>query len=332
MPHSIRAKITALGRFLPEKRLTNHDLEQMVDTNDEWIRTRTGISERRILEDPGKATAHMGTQAAREALSQRGIGPEELDVIIFATVTPDYLFPATACLVQKHLGAEGAYAFDLSAACSGFLFAVTTATNMIESGRAGKVMVIGSDKMSSITDYEDRTTCILFGDAAGAVLLEASDDENGIIDYVHHTDGDLEGALRQPGGGSLNPASHETVDKRMHYVRQDGRTVFKKATVGMADVSLEIMERNGLEADDVAWLVPHQANMRIIDATARRMGLDPSKVMINIDKYGNTTSATIPLCLYDWKEQLEEEDNIILSAFGGGYTWGAIYLKWGIPS
>lgn len=332
MPESIRANITAVGRFLPEKRLTNHDLEQMVDTNDEWIRTRTGISERRILEDPDKATAHMGTQAAREALSRRGIGAEELDVIIFATVTPDYLFPATACLVQKHLGADGAYAFDLSAACSGFLFAVTTATNMIESGRAEKVMVIGSDKMSSITDYEDRTTCILFGDAAGAVLLEASDDDNGIIDYVHHTDGDLEGTLRQPGGGSLNPATHETVDKRMHYVRQDGRTVFKKATVGMADVSLEIMERNGLEADDVAWLVPHQANMRIIDATARRMGLDPSKVMINIDKYGNTTSATIPLCLYDWKEQLEMQDNIILSAFGGGYTWGAIYLKWGIPS
>ncbi len=330
MPESIRAKITAVGHYLPENRLTNADLEQMVETDDEWIRSRTGIRERRIMADPDKATAFMGTAAAREALDRRGITADELDVIIFATVTPDYLFPATACLVQKHLGAEGAYGFDLSAACSGFLYGVTTGTNLIESGRARKVMVIGSDKMSSIVDYEDRTTCILFGDGAGAVLLEASEDENGIIDYVHHTDGDLEGALRQPAGGSLNPATHETVEKRMHYVEQDGRTVFKRATVGMADVSLEIMERNGLEPEDVSWLVPHQANKRIIDATASRMGLDDSKVMVNIDRYGNTTSATIPLCLYDWGGRLEEGDNIILASFGGGYTWGAIYLKWGV--
>lgn len=334
MGDAIRANITSVGHYLPEHRLTNHDLEQMVETNDEWIRTRTGISERRIMKDPDKATAFMGTEAAREALEARGISADEIDVIIFATVTPDYLFPATACLVQKHLGASNAYGFDLSAACSGFLFALTTGANFIESGRAKKVLVIGSDKMSSIIDYEDRTTCILFGDAAGAVLLEPTeaDGTQGIIDYIHRSDGDLENSLFQEAGGSLNPATIETVKAKKHYARQDGRAVFKKATVGMADVSAEIMERNGLTADDVAWLVPHQANLRIIDACARRMGLDPEKVMINIDKYGNTTAATIPLCLYDWRERLNYGDNVILAAFGGGYTWGSIYLKWGIDS
>lgn len=332
MPDPIRAKITAVGHYLPEDRLTNHDLEQMVETDDEWIRTRTGISERRILKDSGKATAFMGTRAAREALDRRGMEAGELDAIIFATVTPDYLFPATACLVQEQLGADNAFGFDLSAACSGFLFALSTGATYVESGRYEKVMVIGSDKMSSIVDYEDRSTCILFGDGAGAVILEPSGDSNGIIDFVQHVKGDTECSLYQPAGGSLNPASEETVRKRMHYAKQDGRTVFKKATVGMADVSLEIMERNGLEADDVAWLVPHQANKRIIDATARRMGLDDRKVMVNIDRYGNTTAATIPLCLYDWSDRLEPGDNIILSAFGGGYTWGAIYLTWGISS
>ncbi len=315
---------------MPENRLTNHDLEQMVETNDEWIRTRTGIEERRILKDDDKATAYMGAEAAKEVLQQRGISADEIDIIITATVTPDYMFPATACLIQEKIGAGNAYGFDLSAACSGFLFALTTGSNFIESGNAEKVLVIGSDKMSSIVDYTDRTTCILFGDAAGAVLLEASDDETGIIDYVNHTEGDTQNALYQHAGGSLNPASRETVENGQHFVSQEGRTVFKKATVGMADVSREIMERNNLSADDVAWLVPHQANLRIIDATANRMGLDSEKVMVNIDKYGNTTAATIPLCLYDWKDKLDHGDNLILAAFGGGYTWGATYLKWGI--
>ena len=330
MAEKKRAKITAVGHYLPEHRLTNEDLEQMVETNDEWIKTRTGISERRILKDEDKASSYMGAQAAQEALDQRGISAEEIDLIIVATVTPDYMFPATACLVQEKIGAKNAYGFDLSAACSGFLFALTTGANFIEAGNAEKVLVIGSDKMSSIVDYTDRTTCILFGDAAGAVLLEESNDETGIIDYINYTEGDTQNSLYQHAGGSLNPASEETVAKKQHVVSQDGRTVFKKAAVGMADVSLEIMERNNLSADDVAWLVPHQANLRIIDATANRMGVSRDKVMINIDKYGNTTAATIPLCLYEWKDQLSHGDNLVLAAFGGGYTWGATYVKWGL--
>lgn len=325
-----RSKITSVGHFLPETRLTNHDLEKMVETNDEWIRTRTGIKERRILDDDNKATAYMAAEAAKEALDSRGITADEVDAIIVATVTPDYLFPATACLVQDYIGATNAFGYDLSAACSGFLFALTTGSSLVESGRAEKVLVIGADKMSSIVDYTDRSTCILFGDGAGAVLLEPSDDETGIIDSIQYTEGDTNCALYQPAGGSLNPASEQTVALGKHYIKQDGRTVFKKATEGMADVSLEIMEKNDLHADDVAWLVPHQANKRIIDATARRMGLSSEKVMINIDKYGNTTAATIPLCLYDWKDELEHGDNLVLAAFGGGYTWGAIYVKWGV--
>lgn len=330
MPTDIRAKITALGHYLPDNILTNKDLERMVDTDDEWIRTRTGIKERRILSDDDKATSFMAAEAAKELLDNRGIEADDIDIIIVATVTPDYLFPATACLVQKKIGASNAYGFDLSAACSGFLYALSTGANFVESGRAQKVMVIGADKMSSIVDYEDRTTCILFGDAASAVLLEPSNDDTGLIDYVHNVDGDVDNALFQPAGGSLNPATPETVDQRLHYAKQDGRTVFKRATEGMADISLEIMERNDLDADDVAWLVPHQANLRIIDATARRMGLNNDRVMVNIDRYGNTTAATIPLCLYDWQDKLEQGDNLVLSAFGGGFTWGAIYLKWGM--
>lgn len=330
MPEIKRAGITAVGHYLPENKLTNSDLEEMVETNDEWIRTRTGIEERRILKDEDKATAFMGAEAAREALERRGIGAEEIDIIILATVTPDYLFPATACLIQEHIGASNAYGFDLSAACSGFLYALSTGANFIESGQAAKVLVIGSDKMSSIVDYTDRSTCILFGDGAGAVLLEASGDETGLIDYIHHTEGDTDGALYQPAGGSRNPATQDTVANRLHFIKQDGRAVFKKATVGMADVVIEIMEENNLTADDVAWLVPHQANLRIIDATASRMGLERDKVMVNIDKYGNTTAATIPLCLYDWKDELNHGDKLILAAFGGGYTWGAIYMTWGI--
>ncbi|MEX0609168.1 MAG: beta-ketoacyl-ACP synthase III [Balneolaceae bacterium] len=325
-----RAKITAVGHYLPEDRVTNKDLEKLVDTNDEWIRSRTGIEERRVLKDKDKATAFMASKAAEEILQERGISGDEIDLIIVATVTPDYLFPATACLVQKNIGATNAFAFDLSAACSGFLYALTTGSMFIESGRAKKVLVIGADKMSSILDMTDRTTCILFGDGAAAVLLEASEDGTGIIDHKHYTEGDSECSLYQPAGGSINPATAETVEKKMHYLKQDGKAVFKKATMGMADVSLEIMQRNNLTADDVAWLVPHQANLRIIDATARRMGLSNEKVMININKYGNTTAATIPLCLYDWKDRLNHGDNIILAAFGGGFTWGAVYLTWGI--
>jgi len=326
----IRAKITGVGHYLPEKRLTNKELEELVDTNDEWIRSRTGIAERRILEDKDKATAFMGTIAAQEALDDAGVKAEDLDVIIFATVTPDYLFPATGALVQNRIGAVNAFAFDLSAACSGYLYALSNGAALIESGRYKKVMVIGADKMSAIVDYTDRNTCILFGDGAGATLLEASDDDTGIQDFILHTAGDEENLLFQHAGGSLHPATHETVDKKQHCVRQEGRIVFKKATEGMADVSLEIMKKNNLNPEDVAWLVPHQANLRIIDATARRMGLSSDKVMINIDKYGNTTSATIPLCLYEWKNQLKYGDNVILSAFGGGFTWGAVYMKWGV--
>ncbi len=330
MPQTKRAKITGVGHYLPQHKLTNHDLEQMVDTNDEWIQTRTGIKERRILKDDDKATVFMGSRAAQEALEQSGVAASEIDTIIVGTATPEYLFPATACLVQKEIGASNAYAFDLSAACSGFLFSLTTGANFIESGRAKKVLVIGADKMSSIVDYTDRSTCILFGDGAGAVLLEESNDETGIIDYVHHTEGDTENSLYQEAGGSLNPATAQTVANKKHFVQQDGRAVFKKAIVGMADVSAEIMQRNNLTADDIDWMVPHQANRRIIEAAAGRMGLPPEKVMMNIGEYGNTTCATIPLCLYDWNEQLNRDDNLILSAFGGGFTWGAIYLKWGI--
>ncbi len=322
------AKISSVGHYLPEHKVTNFDLEKVMDTNDEWIRTRTGIVERRILKDKDKASAFMGAEAAKEALENAGVDPKEIDLIILATVTPDYLFPATACLVQQMIGAEKAFAFDLSAACSGFLYAITTGAKYIESGMCKKVLVIGSDKMSSIITYEDRSTSIIFGDGAGAVLLEESEDGTGIQDAIHYTEGDKECALYQPAGGSRNPASAETVAANAHYIKQDGRTVFKKATTSMADVSLEIMEKNNLKSEDVDWLVPHQANLRIIDATANRMGLSTDKVMINIDRYGNTTAATIPLCLYDWKDKMNHGDNIILTAFGGGFTWGAVYLSW----
>ncbi|MCR9132788.1 MAG: ketoacyl-ACP synthase III [bacterium] len=325
-----RAKISAVGHYLPEYRLTNFELEKMVDTNDEWIRTRTGISERRILKDPDKATAFMGAEAAKEALEEAGVDPLEIDLVVLATVTPDYMFPATACLVQEMIGAKNAFAYDLSAACSGFIYALTTGASFIESGNAKKVLVIGADKMSSILDYTDRNTCILFGDGAGAVILEESEDETGVINSIHHTEGDVNCSLYQHAGGSLNPATVESVKARQHYITQDGRAVFKKATMGMADVSLEIMQKNNLTADDVDWLVPHQANLRIIEATANRMGVTSDKVMININKYGNTTAGTIPLCLYDWKSKLNKGDDLILAAFGGGFTWGAVYVKWSL--
>ncbi len=326
-----RAVITAVGQYLPEKVLTNFDFEKMIETNDEWIRTRTGISERRILEHG--ATSDLGANAAKDLLQKRKISPEEIDVIIFATVTPDMFFPATACLVQEKIGAKNAWGFDLSAACSGFLYALTIGSQMIEAGRYKKILVIGADKMSSILDYTDRNTCILFGDAGAAVLLEPSSDEKfGIIDHKLYVDGKGAPNLYMKGGGSLNPPTHETVNQKMHYLFQDGKTVFKSAVIGMADVSAEIMQRNNLKSEDVQWLVPHQANLRIIDSCAERMGLDKSKVMINIDKYGNTTAATIPLCLSEWWQagKIKKGDNLILSSFGAGYTWGALYMRWGI--
>ncbi len=322
-----RAAITAVGHFLPETKMTNFDLEKLVDTNDEWIRTRTGIRERRILREPGKATAYMCSRAAQEILDQRGIDPEEIDLIIVATVTPDMLFPATACLVQHEIGATNAWGYDLSAACSGFLFALSAGARFIETGAHKKVLVIGADMMSSIMDYTDRTTCIIFGDGAGAVLLEPHE-EHGLVDFVHKVDGSGGEHLRMDAGGSLHPASHETIDKKMHYLIQEGRQVFKFAVKGMSGVAAEVAKRNNLSGDDIKYLVPHQANLRIIDATANRVGIGRDKVMINIDRYGNTTSGTIPLCLYDWEAELRPGDNIILAAFGGGFTWGATYLTW----
>lgn len=323
-----RAAITAVGRYLPEYRMTNAELETMVDTDDEWIRTRTGIRERRILRDPDKATSYMATEAARMALERRNLDPEEIDAIIVATVTPDMFFPATACLVQANLGAVNAYGFDLSSACSGFLFALSTGAQFIESGRHDKVLVIGADKMSSITNFTDRTTCILFGDAGGAVVLEPDDSNNGLVDFYQRVDGSNWDALCMRGGGSLHPATHETLDRGYHYLYQEGRTVFKYAVEGMADAAVTVMERNGLSGEDIKYLVPHQANQRIIDATARRMGIGLDKVMLNIERYGNTTAATIPLCLFDWEFDLQTGDNLLLAAFGGGFSWGAIYLRW----
>ncbi|MEL6613277.1 MAG: beta-ketoacyl-ACP synthase III [Bacteroidota bacterium] len=328
-----RAAITAVGHFLPEERLTNADLERLVDTNDEWIRTRTGITERRILRDKDKATSYMATRACREALDKAGVAAEDVDLIIVATVTPDMLFPATACLVQRDLGATKAWGYDILAACSGFLFALSTGARFIEAGKHERVLVVGADKMSSILDWSDRTTCILFGDAAGAVLLEATDDAVddkpvGVLESVEYVDGSGAEYLRMDGGGSLHPPTHETVEKKMHSIRQDGRSVFKRAVEGMADAAVELMEKAGLTSDDVRYLVPHQANLRIIDATARRMGIPSSQAMINIGNYGNTTAATIPLCLYDWEDQLNRGDNLVLAAFGGGFTWGAAHVRW----
>ena len=321
----IHAAITAVGHYLPPDRLTNHDLSQMVDTTDEWIKARTGIEERRILLGEKKGTSYMAAHAGQEILTKRGISADQIDIIIVATVTPDMAFPATACLVQAELGATNAWGFDLSAACSGFLFALNTGAGFIESGRAQKVLVIGSDKMSSITDYTDRKNCVLFGDAAAGVLLEADHTGYGLLDSVLHIDGHGWDALCMLGGGSLHPATHDTVDQKMHYIHQDGKTVFKVAVKGMADVAEQIMERNHLTGEDVRYLVPHQANRRIIDAVARRMGIDRDRVMLNISKYGNTTAATIPLCLHDWESQLGKGDNIVIAAFGGGFTWGATY-------
>lgn len=327
--HKLRATITAVGHYVPERVLSNADLEKMVDTTDEWIRTRTGIVERRIL-DHG-ATSDMSARAMEDMLRNRGIGAEEIELIIVATISPDMFFPSTACLLQRKVGAVKAWGFDVSAACSGFVYALVIGAQFIESGTCKKVVVVGADKMSSIVDYTDRNNCILFGDAAAAVLLEPSDDAaGGILDHVLYADGTGEEFLNMRGGGSLHPCSHETIDKKMHYLYQDGKAVFKVAVVGMADVSAEIMARNNLTAKDVDWLVPHQANLRIISACAERMGLGMDKVMVNIDRYGNTTAATIPLCLSEWWQhgRLKKGQTIVLSSFGAGYTWGAVLVKW----
>ncbi len=323
-----RAAITAVHGYVPEFRLSNAVLETMVETNDEWITERTGIKERRIQTGKDQGLSVMAVEAVKGLLKKRGIGPEEIDLMIVATVTPDRVFPATANIVCDAIGAKNAWGFDLGAACSGFLYALTTGAQFVETGRHKKVVVVGGDKMSSIIDYTDRSTCIIFGDGCGAVLLEPTAEDLGVMDSILRSDGSGCQYLHQKAGGSMRPASERTLEAKEHYVYQEGKAVFKFAVTNMADVSAEIMEKNGLSSDDVAWLVPHQANKRIIDATANRMGLDASKVMVNIEKYGNTTSGTIPLCLWEWESQLKKGDNIILSAFGGGFTWGAIWLKW----
>ena len=328
----INAGITAVGGYVPEYRLTNKKKKKMVDTNDEWIRTRTGISERRILKDEGKGSSDLAVPAVLELCKKRGISPEEIECMICATVTPDMVFPATANIICDKVGATNAFGFDVMAACSGFLYAVTTATAFIESGRYKNVVVVGVDKMSSIIDYSDRTTCIIFGDGAGAILLEAVEEDLGVKDSILKSDGSGSKFLHMKAGGSVKPSTVETVLAKEHFVYQEGQSVFKFAVKGMADVSYELMERNNLTADDIAWLVPHQANLRIIDATANRMGLPKEKVMINIQKFGNTTAGTLPLCLWEWENQLKKGDNIILAAFGGGFTWGATWVKWAYNS
>ncbi len=328
MDKKLTAAITSVGGFVPEYRLTNAELETMVETNDEWITSRTGVKERRILKGENKGVSDMGAPAVLEICKKRGIDPQEIDCIICCTVTPDMTFPATSNIICNKIGAINAFGFDLSAACSGFLYGVTTGAALIESGRYKKVVVVGSDKMSAITDYTDRTTCILFGDAAGAILLEPDYEGFGILDSLLKSDGSGAPYLHMKAGGSLKPATVETVLAKEHYIYQEGPSVFKFAVKGMADVSYELLQRNNLTGEDIAWLVPHQANKRIIDATANRMGLLIDKVMLNIQRYGNTTSATIPLCLWEWEQQLKKGDNIVLAAFGGGFTWGATLVKW----
>jgi len=328
----INAAITGIHGYVPDYVLNNKELEELVDTNDEWIVSRTGIKERRILKDKNKGSSDLGTAAINGLLKKTNTLAEDIDLLICATATPDMLFPSTACLIANKIGAGNICAFDIMAACSGFLYALTTASKFIESGTYKKVIVVGCDKMSSIVDYTDRTTCVIFGDGAGAVLLEPNFNDLGIQDTILRSDGGGGEFLHQKAGGSLHPASHKTVDAKEHFIYQDGQPVFKAAVKSMADVSEEIMKRNNLTADDVAWLVPHQANKRIIDATSRRMGVGDEKVMLNIEKYGNTTTGTIPLCLWDWETKLKKGDNLVLAAFGGGFTWGSIYLKWAYDS
>lgn len=325
----INAVITGIGAFLPEYRLTNEELSKMVDTNDEWITTRVGIKERRILKEEGAAASDMGVKAITDLCNKTGLTPDQIDLIICTTVTPDAPIPATAAIIADKVDARKALAFDINGACSGFLYGLDLASQYIKAGSKKKVVVVSTEKMSSIVDWTDRTTCVLFGDAATAVLVEPTTENVGVVDSDLHTDGMGRHYLKIKAGGSQYPASHETVDNREHFVYQEGKQVFKYAVTRMADATIDIMQRNNLQVEDIAWLVPHQANLRIISATADRMGIDPAKVMINIERYGNTTSATIPLCLYEWEKQLKKGDNILLSAFGAGFTWGCIYVKWG---
>jgi len=324
--NKITAAISAVHGYVPNEIITNDDLTQIVDTSDEWISTRTGIKERRILRHG--ASSDMAVAAVGALLKKKDIDPMEIDLVIFTTVTPDYVFPATANVVCDKLGMKNAWGYDLNAACCGFLYGLSTGTQFIETGKYKKVIVIGADKMSSIVDYQDRTTCVIFGDGGGAVLLEPNTEGYGIHDFLLHSDGSGRHHLIQPAGGSRRPPSIETVEKRMHFVQQDGKTVFKFAVTNMAEVSRKIMEKNNLDSEDIAWLVPHQANLRIIDATAQRMGLPKEKIMINIHNYGNTTTGTLPLCMWNYEDQIKKGDKLILAAFGGGFTWGALYLSW----
>lgn len=323
----ITAAITAVGGYVPEDVLTNFDLEKMVDTSDEWIRTRTGITERHILKGE-RGTSDMAVEAVNQLLEKRGIGAEEIDMVVCCTITGDHIFPATANILSDKIGAKNAWGFDLSAACSGFLYGMEVGSKMVESGKYKKVLIVAGDKMSSIIDYTDRNTCIIFGDGLGAVLLEPNTEGYGVLDSILHSDGSGRQYLHQKAGGSLKPPTHETIDAREHYVYQDGKVVFKFAVTNMAEVTHKVIERNNLQSDEIDWLVPHQANLRIIDATADRINLDKDKVMINIQKYGNTTNGTLPLLLADYEKKLKKGDNLILSTFGGGFTWGSMYLKW----
>lgn len=325
----IRATITGVGGYLPEYILTNNELSQMVDTTDEWIMTRIGIKERRIIKGEGKGSSFVGAEAVKQLLEKTNTKPEEVDLLICATVTPDHQFPATANIICDKVGIKNAFGFDLNAGCSGFLYALTTASKYVESGSCKKVIVVGAEKMSSIVDYTDRATCPIFGDGAGAVMLEPTTEEIGIIDTILQSDGVGRIHLHQKAGGSVKPPSHETIDAREHYIYQEGQAVFKWAVTKMADVSVEMMERHGITPETLAWLVPHQANLRIIEATGNRMGLKKEQVMVNIEKYGNTTAATIPLLLWEWEPRLKKGENLIIATFGAGFTWGSMLVKWG---
>jgi 3-oxoacyl-[acyl-carrier-protein] synthase-3 len=329
---NIRAAITGVGGYVPDYILTNQELETMVETSDEWITSRTGIKERRILKGEGQGVSVLGIEAMKDLIAKTKIDPKEIDVVIFATVTADMTFPATANIVATAVGATNAFSYDMGAACSGFLFALTTGASFIQSGMYKKVVVIGGDKMSAIMDYTDRTTCIIFGDGAGCVLLEPTTEDVGVIDSVLRSDGAGESYLHMKAGGSRLPATLDTVKARQHYVYQEGAAVFKFAVTNMADVSAQIAERNNLKAQDIDWLVPHQANKRIIDATAQRVGITADKVMMNIERYGNTTGGTIPLLLWDYEKKLKKGDNLIMSAFGGGFTWGSVFVRWAYNS
>ena len=330
--NTIKTAITGINAYLPDYILTNDKLATMVDTSDEWIMSRTGIKERRILKGEGKGTSDMGAEAVKGLLKKTGTSAEEIDLLICATVTPDMQFPATANIISDKAGLKNAFGYDLNAACSSYIYALVTASKFIETGTYKKIIVVGADKMSSIVDYSDRTTCVIFGDAGTATLLEPTTEDVGIKDSILRSNGSGRVHLHQKAGGSVKPATHKTVDAKEHFIYQEGQAVFKFAVTSMADISVEIMKKNGLESKDVNWLVPHQANLRIVEATARRMKIKREQVMINIQRYGNTTSATIPLCLWEWENELKKGDNLILSAFGGGFTWGSIYLKWAYDS